>query len=188
MFPLTNQKTLILKLIYSVSSNSEPSSRATVDSDFRNPTATHFRGKSYFIPPTNRKFSIETFCRLHNKDDYQSHRVILSRAEKHALSSLASDSSIIIHSDRGGVVVALYTKVPHEEGIQTLEYFPKRCDSHASPSNHCIVTLAELVLTHNFFMFQDDFFLQHKGVATGSNMSCNFASLYVAHLEEIKQC
>ena len=83
-------------------------------------------------------------------------------------------------------VEALYTNVPHDGGIQALEHFLQPRSANSIPSNHSIITLAELVLTHNYFMFQNDFYLQKKGVAMGSNMSCNFASLYVGYLEKTK--
>ena len=83
-------------------------------------------------------------------------------------------------------VESLYTNVPHDGGIQALEHALLERPTSAIPSNSCIVTLAELVLTHNYFMFQDDYFLQKRGVAMGSNMAPNYAGLYVGYLEKTK--
>ena len=83
-------------------------------------------------------------------------------------------------------VEALYTNVPHEGGIQALEHFLAQRSPESRPSNTCIVTLAEIVLTHNYFLFQDDFFLQKSGVAMGSPMAPNYAGLYVGYLEKTK--
>ncbi len=59
-------------------------------------------------------------------------------------------------------VEALYTNVPHEGGIQTLECFLQSCNIHSNPSDHCITTLAELVLAHTFFISQDRFLFAMK--------------------------
>lgn len=76
-------------------------------------------------------------------------------------------------------VEALYTIVPHEGGIQALYYISQSRNTYLNPSNHGITILAETVLT-TFLCFWT------RGVAMGSNMSCNFASLYVGFLENIK--
>ena len=83
-------------------------------------------------------------------------------------------------------VESLYTNVPHEGGIQSLEHFLSERPTSATPSNACIVTMAEVVLTHNYFMFQDEYFLQRRGVAMGSPMAPNYAGLYVGFLEKTK--
>ncbi|CAB1345032.1 unnamed protein product, partial [Coregonus sp. 'balchen'] len=47
------------------------------------------------------------------------------------------------------------------------------------PSTNCIVELFEIVLTKNFFMFENDMFIQQKGTAMASKMALNYANLYV---------
>lgn len=43
----------------------------------------------------------------------------------------------------------------------------------------------ELILTQNYFLFEDDLFLQIKGTAMGSIVALTYANLYMAFLKEI---
>ncbi len=80
-------------------------------------------------------------------------------------------------------VQSLYTCIPHKEGIESMIHFlSERVDS--VPSNECIETLSEIVLSHNYFIFQNDFFIQRRGVAMGSAFAPSFANLYMASFEE----
>uniref|UniRef100_A0A674E9P8 Reverse transcriptase domain-containing protein n=1 Tax=Salmo trutta TaxID=8032 RepID=A0A674E9P8_SALTR len=81
-------------------------------------------------------------------------------------------------------VESLYTNIPHEGGIEAMEHFLLQRDPNELPSSACIVTLAEIVLTHNYFMFLNDFFIQTKGTAMGSPMAPNYANLYVGYMEK----
>ena len=51
-------------------------------------------------------------------------------------------------------------------------------------SSACIIKLAEIVLTHNYFMFLNDYFIQMKGTAMGSPMAPNYAHLYVGYMKK----
>lgn len=54
-------------------------------------------------------------------------------------------------------VQSLYTCIPHKEGIDSMiNFLSERVDS--VPSNECIETLSEIVLSHNYFIFQNNFF------------------------------
>ena len=69
-----------------------------------------------------------------------------------------------------------YTLIFHTRVvIEAMEHFLLQRDPNELPSSACIVTLAEIVLTHNYFMFLNDFFIQTKGTAMGSNMAPNYA-------------
>lgn len=46
------------------------------------------------------------------------------------------------------------------------------------PSTTCLLDLASIVLTNNFFRFQDDFYLQVKGTAMGSKMAPNYTCIW----------
>lgn len=83
-------------------------------------------------------------------------------------------------------VESLYTNVPHEGGLHAVSHFLEQQDQDARPSKSCILTLAEKVLSLNYFRFENEFFLQTKGTAMGSPMAPNFANLYVGMLEEQK--
>ena len=61
--------------------------------------------------------------------------------------------------------------------------YPEWTGSHLTRTA-CLLKLLESVLTTNYFMFDQDFFLQVSGVSMGSKMSPSFASLYVGLFEE----
>lgn len=80
-------------------------------------------------------------------------------------------------------VESLYTNIPHEGGVEAVDFYlrPKHLDM--KPSITCIKELTKLVLTKNSFMYKDVHYLQVKGTAMGSTMAPNYASLYVGFFE-----
>jgi hypothetical protein len=51
---------------------------------------------------------------------------------------------------------------PIRASLEALMFYLSEWPSNAIPSTKCIVDLAELVLTSNYFLFRGDFFLQIK--------------------------
>ncbi len=80
-------------------------------------------------------------------------------------------------------VQSLYTNIPHTDGLLALEFFLTQRSVDVKPSTACLLDLASIVLTNNFFRFQDDFYLQVKGTAMGSKMAPNYACLYMGVFE-----
>ncbi len=80
-------------------------------------------------------------------------------------------------------VEALYSNVPFEGGLQAAEYYLNQ-RAHQVPNTACLIDLMKLVLTHNYFLFGSDFFLQISGVSMGSKMAPSFASLFCGLFEE----
>ncbi|CAJ0940724.1 unnamed protein product [Ranitomeya imitator] len=76
----------------------------------------------------------------------------------------------------------MYTSIEHDKGIEavTLTLREANIDSHLL--DLCI-DLLNLVLRENFFMLEDDFFLQICGTAMGSNVAPAYANLYMDHFE-----
>lgn len=75
-------------------------------------------------------------------------------------------------------VSSLYTVIPHDLGVAV-------CRT-ALQKNHCgstpvefLVSLLDLILSHNYFMFQDALYLQLAGTAMGSNVAPSFANLFM---------
>ncbi|KAL2102084.1 hypothetical protein ACEWY4_003845 [Coilia grayii] len=93
---------------------------------------------------------------------------------------LLKDEIILVSLD----VNALYTSIPHDGGLEALEYFLSKRDNSPNPSINCILELVKLILTCNYFLFQDAWFLQKRGVAMGSPFAPSFANIYMAHFEE----
>lgn len=81
-------------------------------------------------------------------------------------------------------VTSLYTNIPHAEGLKALEtYLQKRAPPH-TPSTPFLVKLAEMVLTKNCFVFEDEYYLQVQGTAMGTRMAPSYANIFMAALEE----
>ena len=76
-------------------------------------------------------------------------------------------------------VESLYTNIPHTGGLEAMQHFLQQRDSTLAPFIDCILQLTELVLAHNYFVFESDFFLQIQGVAMGSPFLPNYTNLYV---------
>ena len=79
-------------------------------------------------------------------------------------------------------VKALYTSIPHSDGLQAIRHF---VEHHPTPdvSPTAIVRLTELVLTLNSFEFNGCFFDQISGVAMGTKMGPSYANLFMGFLE-----
>jgi hypothetical protein len=79
-------------------------------------------------------------------------------------------------------VTALYTNLPHEEGIQAMRNFltPKLSPTKAN----MIAELTKLVLTGNIFEFNEQLFIQMSGTAMGTRMAPPYNCIFLAELEE----
>ena len=102
----------------------------------------------------------------------------------HFLNKLAEidhlpDDAILVTMD----VSALYTNIPHNEGLnataQTLEEDPS-----FTGSTRVILKFLSLILNLNNFSFNDQNFLQIKGCSMGSKCSCTYADLFMGKFEE----
>ena len=80
-------------------------------------------------------------------------------------------------------VQSLYTCIPERGGIEALEHFLSQRPATSKPSTACILDLAHIVLSNNYFRFENDFYLQSKGTAMGTKMAPNYACLYMGHFE-----
>ena len=74
-------------------------------------------------------------------------------------------------------VTCLYTNIPYQGGLEALKFCLSELPPNALPSTNCIVDLAELALTSNYFLFRRYFFLQTKVTAIGSTVAPNYAKL-----------
>ena len=80
-------------------------------------------------------------------------------------------------------VKALYTSIPHDDGLKAIQHF-FTLDPHPDIPVHSIVRLTELVLTLNSFEFNGNYFDQISGVAMGTKMGPSYANLFMGHLEQ----
>ena len=80
-------------------------------------------------------------------------------------------------------VTALYTNIPHEEGIQKVIKFMKRKNAPDSEILLC-QHLLEHILKMNYFEFNNKYYLQVSGTAMGTRCAPNYAIIFMAELEE----
>ena len=79
-------------------------------------------------------------------------------------------------------VTALYTNIPHGDGLQALRFFLEQRPTPDPPTD-TLIRLAELVLTLNTFEFNGNYYQQIKGVAMGTKMGPSYACLFMGRLE-----
>ncbi|XP_057297959.1 uncharacterized protein LOC130628918 [Hydractinia symbiolongicarpus] len=83
-------------------------------------------------------------------------------------------------------VAALYTNIPHDEGIKAVLDFIKQFRNEMpkyTPPNHVFHTLLHLILKNSFFKFMTSFYHQIKGTSMGTRMAPPYANLFMAVLE-----
>ncbi|XP_048693502.2 WD repeat-containing protein 86 isoform X2 [Caretta caretta] len=76
-------------------------------------------------------------------------------------------------------VEALDNNIPHKDGLQDVK--------NSIPDNVTAKLVAELcdfVLTHNYFTFGDNVYLQISGTAMGTRMAPQYANIFMADLEQ----
>ena len=80
-------------------------------------------------------------------------------------------------------VTALYTNIPHQDGIDKTRRFLSR---HGASQSE--ITLTETLLGHilkkNYFQFNNQHYLQISGTAMGTRCAPNYAIIFMAELEE----
>ena len=80
-------------------------------------------------------------------------------------------------------VTALYTNIPHQDGIEKVLRFLRR--NRASNSELVLVSnLLEHILKKNDFTFNNETYLQISGTAIGTRCAPNYAIIFMAELEE----
>uniref|UniRef100_A0A8C5QZ70 Reverse transcriptase domain-containing protein n=1 Tax=Leptobrachium leishanense TaxID=445787 RepID=A0A8C5QZ70_9ANUR len=87
---------------------------------------------------------------------------------------------ILVTSD----VSALYSNIPHIEGITAIKNILERTNSLPPKQIDFILEGIHLILTNIYFWFNEDFYLQVKGNAMGTNFAPSFANLFMAEWEE----
>ncbi|XP_059588797.1 uncharacterized protein LOC109283246 isoform X1 [Alligator mississippiensis] len=87
-------------------------------------------------------------------------------------------------------VTSLYTNIPHQDGIQACLTYLQEQDYNSEYRPKDITDLIHFILTHNYFTFNNQQFLQMMGTAMGTKMAPQYANLFMSHLEEdfLKNC
>ena len=79
-------------------------------------------------------------------------------------------------------VKSLYTNIPHNEGIQALNRTMEETDIHPM-KKLLICRLANLVLTKNYFEFNNKLNGQTQGTAMGTRMTPSYANIFMKYIE-----
>ncbi|CAJ0947598.1 unnamed protein product [Ranitomeya imitator] len=77
----------------------------------------------------------------------------------------------------------LYTLIPHTKGVSSTRWLLSIHNMRPNPIDFCCELLS-IVLTNNFFLFEDTYCLQIKGSAMGLNMAPPYTNAYMAHHED----
>ena len=79
-------------------------------------------------------------------------------------------------------VTSLYTNIPHDEGTAACKkFYLKHCKDNVVSEN--LAHAINFILTHNFFTFNDKYYLQIKGTAMGTKMAPSYANIFMDELE-----
>ena len=98
---------------------------------------------------------------------------------------MANDRTVLCTFD----VKSLYTNIPHEYGLEAMNYWlNKHQDSINSRfSKAFILESVDFILKNNSFKFNDEYFLQLVGTATGTDMAPTYGTLTMGYCE-VKFC
>lgn len=92
------------------------------------------------------------------------------------------ENTILVSFD----VVSLYTNIPHDLGIQAIEYWLDNYNASLQRpfSKEFILEAILTVLKENTFQFDGHFYKQLQGTAMGTKMAPTYATLVMGYLEE----
>lgn len=62
-------------------------------------------------------------------------------------------------------IQSLYTCIPHHIGVQAMSYYLERRPTDILPPSAFLLSLVEIILSHNFFKYNGNFYLQLQGTA-----------------------
>jgi hypothetical protein len=113
--------------------------------------------------------SLDTYIR--DTDDFQNQ-----------ISNLVvPDNSILVTID----ITALYTNIPHEEGISaTLDAYRKFSPIKHQVNDRVLEVLLRAILRNNIFEFDGKLYIQKHGTAMGSKVAPSYANLFMGNFEQ----
>lgn len=85
-------------------------------------------------------------------------------------------------------ISSLYTSIPHELGLEAIEYWIQKHKNLIPPrfTKEFILHSIKFILTHNNFDFDGQLYNQAEGTAMGTIMAPPYACLTIGYLEEVK--
>jgi hypothetical protein len=137
-----------------------------------------------YVIPTYVKGSLEVLQRIQEfKIEPRKKRRLLPDPSLDAL----PDGLCLFAAD----VASLYPSIPQDRGVKAVREF-LRLHAQGSPDPkyrieekrvNIVTGLLELVLTNNYFTFEDEVFHQLTGTAMGTNLAPSFATIYLHQYE-----
>ncbi|CAJ0956185.1 unnamed protein product [Ranitomeya imitator] len=80
-------------------------------------------------------------------------------------------------------VTSLYTSIGHQQGIEAVMTYLQQHTTFTTDKLSFCRDLLGLVLTKNFFLFEDQYYMQQKGTAMGSNVAPPYANIFMDFFE-----
>ncbi|CAJ0949911.1 unnamed protein product [Ranitomeya imitator] len=93
--------------------------------------------------------------------------------------SIAPEDCYLVTLD----VNSLYTNINNNNGIKAVETFLNDTTGFHPDLKAFCCALLTLILTKNFFLFEDEFFIQLNGTAMGSNVAPPYANIFMVDFE-----
>ncbi|CAJ0941725.1 unnamed protein product [Ranitomeya imitator] len=81
-------------------------------------------------------------------------------------------------------VEALYSSIPHDRGLEAIQYFLNTRGQQHHQHNCFVLKLLRFCLTHNYFVFDGRTYHQLRGTAMGSPCALAYANLFLGWWEE----
>ena len=82
-------------------------------------------------------------------------------------------------------VSALYTNIEARRGIEAIRSFvTKHNRIYTGPPIQALIDSIHMILSTNYFMFDNQFYLQISGTAMGTRFAPSYADIYMAEVEE----
>ncbi|XP_078510279.1 uncharacterized protein LOC144769955 [Lissotriton helveticus] len=81
-------------------------------------------------------------------------------------------------------VESLYTSLPQQKTLETLETILFNSDWHHRTPRHFVLECCRMALMENFFQYKDTLYLQQHGTSMGSVFAPSVAGLYVSTFEQ----
>ncbi|XP_056390398.1 uncharacterized protein LOC130284250 [Hyla sarda] len=82
-------------------------------------------------------------------------------------------------------VIGLYPSIPRDKGLEALSIHLDRFSNYSPGLKEFLVIATDFLLQHNFFMFDNEFFLQTRGASMGAKNSPSFPNIYMFHWEQM---
>ncbi|XP_041429012.1 uncharacterized protein LOC121397091 isoform X1 [Xenopus laevis] len=82
-------------------------------------------------------------------------------------------------------VASLYTSIPHSDGLEASQWILREGAQYSVHQIDFFLQALEIILCCNYFTFREQYYLQLRGTAMGSNVAPSYANAFMARLEQL---